>query len=375
MGQGLSVTGGATKMAIQIIGYLENDQRVAVLRKRLPRLHTAVHNKSVEAKAASTFRGQRDIALVVNEHQKTKEKFEDLVQDLKCQGGAVVEVKKVCEVRTKMESLHEDLATPFSMTKGFRECGIKAIEDIVNFSIRDIINKYSVKAVKEEDITVLWESNRLLHIDYIFWQHVDAICGYAIVKHVEDNTRPKTKTFSYVISSGGVGGGGGGGDVATGSRSRGAEDNGDGSGLATSCSAGIGGGIGVTPEAGSLVLFIATADVNDSISALLGSNQKHSFTPSKNTKISYFDVTALLYLLYEENVTKVTSSFADSVPGFDCECLWIVNCSLLVACNRIITRNNSIWRIKIQFLAYIYTISLARVSCHTSTYQNVFTTF
>ena len=170
-------------------------------------------------------------------------------------------------------------------------CGIKEIEGKVNSSIRFIISKYSVKAVKEEDITVLWESNRLLHIDYFFWQHVDAICGYAIVKHVDDNTRPKTKTFSYVISSGGVGGGGGG-DVATGCRSRGTEDNGDGSVLATSGSAGIGGDIGVTPEVGSLVLFIATADVNDSVSALLGSDQKHSSTPSKNTKISYFDVTA-----------------------------------------------------------------------------------
>ena len=283
-------------MAIQIIDYLENDQKVAVLRERLPRLHTEVHNKSVEARAASTFRGQRNIALVVNEHQKIKEKytpqsFEDLVQDLKCQGGAVVEVQKVCEVGKQEEILHENLATPFSMTKGFRDCGIKAIEGKVNSSIRFIISKYSVKAVKEEDITVLWESNRLLHIDYIFWQHVDAICGYAIVKHVEDNTRPKTKTFSYVISSGGVGGGGGG-DVATGFRSRVTEDNGDGSGLATSGSAGIGGGIGVTPEAGSLVLFIATADVNDSVSALLGSDQKHSSTPSKNTNISYFDVTA-----------------------------------------------------------------------------------
>ena len=103
MGQGLSVTGGATKMAIQIIDYLENDQKVAVLRERLPRLHTEVHNKSVEAKAASTFRGQRNIE---NEHQKIKEKytpqsFEDLVQNLKCQGGAVVEVQKVCEVGKK----------------------------------------------------------------------------------------------------------------------------------------------------------------------------------------------------------------------------------------------------------------------------------
>ena len=124
-----------------------------------------------------------------------------------------------------------------------------------------------------------------MHIDFIFWEHVDAICGYAIVKHIEDNIRPETKTFSYAISSGGVGGGGGGGggrDVATGSRSRGAEDNGDGLGLATSGSAGIGAGIGVTPETGSLVLFIATDDVNDSISALLGSHQKHSSTPSKN---------------------------------------------------------------------------------------------